>query len=353
MRRASGAAVGTGRPVTAAMSTLREMRQHRGLTLEQLARMVHVSPACLSRWETGLRSPHPDQWPHLARGLDVPAARIGAAVRQGPARLADAIPAPGLRNLRRRAGLDRRELADRLGVSVASVAHWETGRRRVPVIRLPALAAACAMDLETLHRRIRIAPSAVEHPLTKMRQRAGLTQRQAADALGVSSSCISSWEHDRTTPRWAHVRRLSALYEQPLSTVAVATRQSARPHPESREWTRAQIGELLRVTRQWQGLSRAEVARDVGVHPETLARWEAGSGLPDAAQCHRLEPALGLREQRLANLAAEDGKAGTTLDRRRPLMGGALPRPPQLSRKLSHPRQDKRPKRRMTPAGTA
>ena len=61
--------------------------------------------------------------------------------------------------------------------------------------------------------------------LRAARDRAGLTQESAAEALGVSRQTLSSWENDRSYPDIAATITLSGLYgltldEQNYSTTA-------------------------------------------------------------------------------------------------------------------------------------
>lgn len=59
-----------------------------------------------------------------------------------------------LAQLRLRAGLSARELADRLGVDESAVTRGEGGRRRVGVPELQRWALACGSTLEEFGRRL-------------------------------------------------------------------------------------------------------------------------------------------------------------------------------------------------------
>lgn len=47
---------------------------------------------------------------------------------------------------------------------------------------------------------------------TELREKAGLTQKQAAAALGVDQSAISFWETGANNPRASLLPRIAALY---------------------------------------------------------------------------------------------------------------------------------------------
>ena len=44
------------------------------------------------------------------------------------------------------------------------------------------------------------------------RERAGLTQKETADALGVDQSAVSLWENGKNYPRAAQLVKLASLY---------------------------------------------------------------------------------------------------------------------------------------------
>ena len=53
-----------------------------------------------------------------------------------------------IRELRKEAGMTQEELAAAVGVSLPSISHYETGRRRIPVSLLPEIrdALGCTWD---------------------------------------------------------------------------------------------------------------------------------------------------------------------------------------------------------------
>jgi len=53
--------------------------------------------------------------------------------------------------------------------------------------------------------------------LRQARRRAGLTQRAAADKLGVSKAAISNWERGAFNPHYTRFKEIAWLYGIPLS----------------------------------------------------------------------------------------------------------------------------------------
>lgn len=55
--------------------------------------------------------------------------------------------------------------------------------------------------------------------LTKIereRRKAGLTQRELAEKLGVSVSCVSFWENARTRPTADKVQKMAKIFSVPM-----------------------------------------------------------------------------------------------------------------------------------------
>jgi transcriptional regulator with XRE-family HTH domain len=66
--------------------------------------------------------------------------------------------------------------------------------------------------------------------LAKLRERAGLTQRQLAEALGVTTTTISSWERGLKEPRpnFAQVKQIIEALQCTLDELVEATSKKSR-----------------------------------------------------------------------------------------------------------------------------
>lgn len=280
----------------APLSALRSRRVTVGLTLQQFAAAVYTSTATASRWETGKRRPHRDQLPRIADVLGVDLPWLLRAVSSAPERVADTVVCLGLRALREAVGMSRRSLAEQLSVSVATVAHWECGRRRLPRERFPSLSRALSVPRQELEPAL--ARPVVEAPgsqLRELRVRAGVTQASAAKALGVTASTISGYERGIRNVPYRHVRRLAVVYEQSISTVANAAGQAPVAHPADLEFENSSPAAVIRAVRAWESVTRAELGRRAGIHPGTIRRWEEGTSTPTPRYLSVLESVLGLR----------------------------------------------------------
>ncbi len=126
---------------------VKRMRKGLGLTQTALAKLIGVSAAAVTAWETGKTAPSRESR-RLLGGL---AARPRAEVEEELSRSGLVPPARAaltgdeIRAMRQEAGMSQRDLARKLGVSVNSVCNWETGRtepRRASVKKLLELKSA-------------------------------------------------------------------------------------------------------------------------------------------------------------------------------------------------------------------
>ena len=87
------------------------------------------------------------------------------------------------------------------------------------------------------------------------------------------------------------------------------------------------FAETLRRLRAGSGLSQRDLAKRMYVTRSTVARWEGGSRLPDAAMMSRLAECLGVDVGALLSAAAEsDGVPNVIMvDDRKAMLSGGLP----------------------------
>ena len=87
------------------------------------------------------------------------------------------------------------------------------------------------------------------------------------------------------------------------------------------------FAEILRKLRTGKGLSQREMADQVYVTRSTVARWENGSRLPDAAMISRLSRYLGVDPGTLLSAAAESDEMPHVImvDDRKIILTGGLP----------------------------
>jgi len=200
--------------------TLRSIRRRFDLTQQELAELLEVSPVTVTAWETGKSRPRKANLAQIVTLREMDQAQVDKAL--GRESVAQVVRPDQLKKLRDRLDLTQAELAGLIGVSVASVTSWETGkttasrrmRRKIGEVR-----GMAGGDVdERLGRggpgRLRGAPkggSLSPDEIRQIRLRVGLSQRRMAQKLGVSVNTISNWETGRTVPRGGNVQKLAEL----------------------------------------------------------------------------------------------------------------------------------------------
>jgi DNA-binding transcriptional regulator YiaG len=120
------------RPAVPDMTGAEVKRLRRGLDLTQtaLAKLIGVSPAAVTAWETGKTMPSRESRQVLGELAEKPRTQVDEELsRSGLVAPPEAtLSGDQIRELRRKAGMSQRDLARKLGVSVNSVCNWETGR---------------------------------------------------------------------------------------------------------------------------------------------------------------------------------------------------------------------------------
>jgi transcriptional regulator with XRE-family HTH domain len=285
-------------------SFLRDRRAQHRLSPDDLAARVGVHPASVLRWERGERLPGPSHVTALAHALALETAEVAAffdTFRQ-PAKSDVGVRGHGLRLLRTLARIPAVRVAETVGVPPATVYNWEAGRARLPVEHLPALADTFRLEVEALHDLLRRAPAAQtpesRSPLRRMRHRSGLPQAAVADRIGVSRHLVGSWERGVRPPLFA-VRRLASVYGLPVSVVARAAGVSPPTLLDPHRWTAGDLPAVLRVLRQWTGMTQVEVAERCGCSVAAVRAWERGRCVPRPVTMRRLEDIFGLARDAL------------------------------------------------------
>jgi transcriptional regulator with XRE-family HTH domain len=204
-------------------SPLRLRRAAQGLSMGQLADKIHVSRATLSNWERRRRRPATTCIPHLAHALDLSEQQVAKLFRGYPETGATRrVPLPALREIRLSSGTSQRALAARIGVSVPTLYECESGSAIVPAARLPNVATALGVSVEALTAATVVHPRTAANlaPLSRLRRRRGLTQRQVAARLGFSVKQLAALEAGRRVLTLPICHALARIYRCPFRQVA-------------------------------------------------------------------------------------------------------------------------------------
>jgi transcriptional regulator with XRE-family HTH domain len=277
-----------------------------GLTMTQLAREVGVSPATVSRWENGLRTPAPETRIPLASALEVTPEELTDMLAGPRPRRSDGVLLPGLGRLRGDRGLTQRALRTAVGIGATTASAWEHGRVGVPADRLAAVADVLGLDLDTLVALGSRLPRdrSGERPLAALRRSARMSQAELAHHVGVSVRSVKHWEAGTRPVPLAAVRPMAHCLRRPLRTVLAATGLTLPAVPHPRTWRPADVPQVLTGLRHSSGWSAAALGRRLGVAGRTLRAWETGTARPPIPAARRLELVHGLPQGCLVRLVA-------------------------------------------------
>ncbi|MDZ7914835.1 MAG: helix-turn-helix transcriptional regulator [Rhodococcus sp. (in: high G+C Gram-positive bacteria)] len=126
-----------------------------------------------------------------------------------------------LRELRVRAGLSADDLAAKVGASRQAVSTWETGRSTPPPAALGRIADALHTSVSAL---VPIPESQLK--LSDLRVHAALSQSDAAQRVGVSTTVLADIERGRKPETVERVKLLARAYGVTTETVAAAWRRT-------------------------------------------------------------------------------------------------------------------------------
>lgn len=169
-----------------------------------------------------------------------------------------------LRKKRLDLGLLQKDVAKQLGVDTASIGNWESNDIQPMVHCLPGIIAFLG------HNPLPEADDLIGK-LKRLRVSVGLTQEQLARSLGIDESTIAGWERGESLPVGAYRKLLEAfitgdgLPSGRPGTASAKSRFSARK---------------ITALREKLGLTKAALARQIGINVNTLWRWERGDRKP-------------------------------------------------------------------------
>jgi transcriptional regulator with XRE-family HTH domain len=112
---------------------------------------------------------------------------------------------------------------------------------------------------------------AIGDHIRKRRLDLGLFQRQVAARIGVDEASVWNWEKGGMKPE---IRYLPGV----ISFLGYNPLQEPKGLPAQLVWARST-----------KGLSRKSCARQMGVDPSTLGRWETGRRKPSAGHLNTLQ----------------------------------------------------------------
>lgn len=176
---------------------LRAMRERAGLRQKDLAERIGAGVNSVNAWERGTALAPVYRRAQLRRTLAEPAPPAPAL-----------LPGSELLAERRRVGWSQLELAERIGVTQATVSAWEHGHPPAP---------ACHRDrLRELFAAAPTAPRISRRELRRFRRDHGLTSGELGELLGVPQAVAVSWQRTGVPP--PHAAAVRELLDRLVQT---------------------------------------------------------------------------------------------------------------------------------------
>ena len=169
-----------------------------------------------------------------------------------------------LRKRRLDLGLLQKDLAKQLGVDTASIGNWESNEVQPMVHCLPAILTFLG------HNPLPEAADLIGK-MKRLRSTLGFSQEQLAQKLGIDESTIAGWERGDNTPVGAYRK----LIEEFIAGDGLLPGRPGNTRARSRFSARK-----ITALREKLGLTKAALARQIGVNVNTLWRWERGDRTP-------------------------------------------------------------------------
>jgi len=142
------------------------------------------------------------------------------------------VPLPGqfdadkMRTARMSLGINQAELAMRIGVNPSVVNSWETRGGSPSVRNLRRVASALGLKVPDLYH----SDADAAGTLVDLRVRAGLSQHEIAQFLGVSQTTVSSWERGASRPTRDEICAFAKVLNTDRITVSAAVDLTANQH---------------------------------------------------------------------------------------------------------------------------
>ena len=160
-------------------------------------------------------------------------------------------------------GLLQKEVAEQLGVDTASICNWESNESQPMVHCLPGIIAFLG------HNPLPEGDDLISK-FKRVRSTLGLSQEQLAQKLGIDESTIAGWERGENLPVGAY-RKLLEEFVARDGDFPKLSRPTSRTNFSPRKIT---------ALRRKLGLTKAALAKELGINANTLWRWERGDRKP-------------------------------------------------------------------------
>ncbi|MBQ7263692.1 MAG: helix-turn-helix domain-containing protein [Synergistaceae bacterium] len=212
-----------------------------------------------------------------------------------------------IKRARERMKLTQRDVAALVGISPITLGRWEWGQRTPRFEDLSRLAAALDTTVSYLsgeteepsRERAALQPSPLNDDappvvggmgtrIRALRKSKGLSQSQLGEKVGADANTVSRWENERIEAGHAYMVKLADALGTTTDHLLGLGGHDIEPTQME-----GQTGGRIKHYRDQLGLTQEELAHKVGVHVNTIRRWEQGKQSPDARKLASLADAFG------------------------------------------------------------
>jgi len=181
---------------------IRELREERGYSLQDLARKAEVSISYLSEIERGSKKPSLKTLEKIARALNFPREQLVEFGFERGLALGDRI-----RLLRESKGKTLSNLAEEAGISVSYLSEIERGNVCPAIDTLKKLTSVLEATLNSI-----VSPGgSLGFKLRQAREEQGLTQAELARAAGVSAGLVGQIEQGKVQPSLKTLEKIGGV----------------------------------------------------------------------------------------------------------------------------------------------
>lgn len=181
---------------------IRQVREERGLSLQELARRTQLSVSYLSEIERGTKTPSLKTLEKIAGSLNVPKSQLIEDTDRAAISLGER-----LRLVREERGLSLSELAEKAGISPSYLSEIERDNVYPAIHTLKLLANSLKVSVSSL-----IGPGGtIGQKLRRAREEQGLSQAALARSAGVSPGLVGQIEHGRVQPSLQTIEKLAGV----------------------------------------------------------------------------------------------------------------------------------------------
>ena len=120
----------------------------------------------------------------------------------------------------------------------------------------------------------------ISERIKKLRKSRRMTIKTFADRIGVSSNTVSRWEQRKNTPRETQQYNMCQVFDLPDDYFEGGHEKMPTAKTDRSSNAERSLGNRIKMLRAVNHLNQMAFCKHLGIHRQTLARWEANEGVP-------------------------------------------------------------------------